>query len=181
MTVVVLLGTAVPAEAAPRELRACDTRADFNLLISSARNMFCRTARRDLRRHRAPIAFRFTHAGRLPLHARVGQPARRAVALRQGPQGLPLRVQRLMGRRARMRKLREEDLEELLEQDQGEPEPRRRRARPTSAPAADKALELQKTAGNRAVGAALQRWPGCRAVPLVAKWPKEPQMIVDGR
>ena len=63
MTVVVLLGAALPAEAAPVKLRDCNTRADFNLLISSARNMFCRTARRDLRRHRAPIAFRFRTPG----------------------------------------------------------------------------------------------------------------------
>ena len=61
--VVVLLGSAVPAEAAPTRLRSCHTRADFNLLISSARNMFCRTARRDLRRHNAPIAFRFRTPG----------------------------------------------------------------------------------------------------------------------
>jgi len=60
---VVLLGAGVPAEAAPAKLRQCDTRADFNLHISSARNMFCRTARRDLRRHRAPIAFRFRTPG----------------------------------------------------------------------------------------------------------------------
>ena len=60
-----------------------------------------------------------------------------------------------MGRRARMRKLREEDLEELAEQLEAEPEKaavRRRRSRPR---AVDKALELQKTAGNRAVGAML--------------------------
>jgi hypothetical protein len=63
MTAVVLLAPATPAEAAPTKLRDCNTRADFNLLISSARNMFCRTARRDLRRHRAPIAFRFTTPG----------------------------------------------------------------------------------------------------------------------
>jgi hypothetical protein len=63
LTTVVLLGSAVPSEAAPTRLRSCDTRADFNLHISSARNMFCRTARRDLRRHRAPIAFRFTTPG----------------------------------------------------------------------------------------------------------------------
>jgi hypothetical protein len=63
ITVVALLGAATPAEAAPMKLRHCNTRADFNLLISSARNMFCRTARRDLRRHRAPIAFRFRTPG----------------------------------------------------------------------------------------------------------------------
>ena len=60
---VVLLGSASPSEAAPTRLRSCSTRADFNLLISSARNMFCRTARRDLRRHRGPIAFRFSTPG----------------------------------------------------------------------------------------------------------------------
>ena len=63
ITAVVLLGSAAPAEAAPAKLRDCNTRADFNLLISSARNMFCRTARRDLRRHRGPIAFRFSTPG----------------------------------------------------------------------------------------------------------------------
>jgi hypothetical protein len=61
--VVVLLGSLAPAEAAPAKLRTCHTRADFNLLISSARNMFCRTARRDLRRHRGSISFRFRTPG----------------------------------------------------------------------------------------------------------------------
>ena len=78
------------------------TRADFNLLITSARNMFCRTASRDLRRHQGSISLRFTRPGASPAcasPARAGRP----VALREGPQGLPLRVRRLMGRRARMR------------------------------------------------------------------------------
>jgi len=83
-----------------------------------------------------------------------------------------------MGRRARMRKLREEDLEELAEQLEAEPEKAAPQAT-KSATTVDKALELQKTAGNRAVGAALSRWPGFGAT-LVAQWPKEPQMIVDG-
>ena len=60
--VIVLLGSA-PAAAAPTRLRSCHTRADFNLLISSARNMRCRTARRDLRRHPGPIGFRFRTPG----------------------------------------------------------------------------------------------------------------------
>jgi hypothetical protein len=60
---VVLLGSAAPSEAAPTRLRSCSAKADFNLLISSARNMFCRTAKRDLRRHRGPIAFRFSTPG----------------------------------------------------------------------------------------------------------------------
>ena len=77
MTLVVL-GLAAPAEAAPPRLRSCSTKADFNLLISSARNMFCRTARRDLRRHRGPIAFRFSTPGgfncmRVSGHALAGQ------------------------------------------------------------------------------------------------------------
>lgn len=85
-----------------------------------------------------------------------------------------------MGRRARMRKLREEDLEELAEQLEVEPEKATALAQDTKqAPAVDKALELQKSAGNRAVGAMLSRWPGFGA-PLIAQWPKEPQMIVDG-
>ena len=61
--VIVLLGSAAPAAAAPAKLRSCHTRADFNLLISSARNMFCRTARRDLRRHHGSIGFRFRTPG----------------------------------------------------------------------------------------------------------------------
>ena len=61
--VVVLLGSAAPAGAAPAKLRSCHTRADFNLLISSARNMFCSTARRDLRRHHGSTARRFTTPG----------------------------------------------------------------------------------------------------------------------
>jgi hypothetical protein len=60
---VVLLGSAAPSEAAPARLRSCSTRADFNLLISSVRNMFCRTAKRDLRRNRSPIGFRFRTPG----------------------------------------------------------------------------------------------------------------------
>ena len=61
--VVVLLGSVAPAEAAPATLRTCHTRADFNLLISSARNMRCKTARRDLRRHHGSISFRFRTPG----------------------------------------------------------------------------------------------------------------------
>jgi hypothetical protein len=63
ISAVVLLGSAAPAEATPAKLRDCNTRAEFNLVISSARNMFCRTARRDLRRHRGSIAFRFSTPG----------------------------------------------------------------------------------------------------------------------
>jgi hypothetical protein len=85
-----------------------------------------------------------------------------------------------MGRRARMRKLREEDLEELAEQLEAEPEKAAVSQGGKQATPVDKAIELQKTAGNRAVGAALQRWPVFGG-PLIAQWPKEPQMIVDGQ
>jgi len=84
-----------------------------------------------------------------------------------------------MGRRARMRKLREEDLEELAEQLEAEPEQASQQAT-KQATTVDKALELQKTAGNRAVGAALSRWPMFGA-PMLAQWPKQPQMIIDGQ
>ena len=60
VTAVVLL--LVTAEA-PAKVRSCHTRADFNLLISSARNMRCKTARRDLRRHVGSISFRFRTPG----------------------------------------------------------------------------------------------------------------------
>jgi hypothetical protein len=60
VTVVVML--LLPA-AAPARLRSCHTHADFNLLISSARNMRCSTARRDLRRHPSSIRFRFRTPG----------------------------------------------------------------------------------------------------------------------
>jgi hypothetical protein len=43
---VVLLGSAAPSEAAATRLRSCSAKADFNLLISSARKMFCRKAHR---------------------------------------------------------------------------------------------------------------------------------------
>ena len=60
---VVLLGAAAPSEAAPARVRDCNAKADFNLVVSSARNMRCRTAKRDLRRHRGSIGFRFTTPG----------------------------------------------------------------------------------------------------------------------
>jgi hypothetical protein len=63
LAVVVLLGSAAPGGVAQAKLRSCDTRADFNLHISSARNMFCRTARRDLRRYHGSISRRFKTPG----------------------------------------------------------------------------------------------------------------------
>jgi hypothetical protein len=80
----------------------------------------------------------------------------------------------------RKRKRREEELEER-EQEQEEERPRERKDAAPAAPA-DRALELQKTAGNRAVGAALARW-GMPWVPVMAapQWPKEAQVIADGK
>ena len=75
-----------------------------------------------------------------------------------------------------MRRLRETDLDELREQAEPTAEPKP--AEKADTPAA-RALELQRTAGNRAVGAALARWP-MWFPQATAQWPKEPEVIVDG-
>ena len=56
-----LLGAMAPP--APARLRECAAKVDFNVEISSASNMRCETARRDLRRHHGPIARRFRTPG----------------------------------------------------------------------------------------------------------------------
>ena len=84
-----------------------------------------------------------------------------------------------MGTR-RKRRRRQEELEEQEEREQPqEREPEREVAAETTP--ADRVLELQKTAGNRAVGAAIARW-GFPGMPMTAapQWPKEPQVIADG-
>ena len=48
---------------ATSRVRDCAAKADFNLEISSARNMSCRSAKRDLRRHKGSIGFRFGTPG----------------------------------------------------------------------------------------------------------------------
>ena len=82
-------------------------------------------------------------------------------------------------RRKRRRRLEEE----LEEQEEREPPQEREREREvtTEPTPADRVLELQKTAGNRAVGAAIARW-GLPGMPMTAapQWPKEPQVIADG-
>ena len=91
-------------------------------------------------------------------------------------------------RRKRLR--HEEELEEQGLEPAREPEqehkqeeaPEQERNAPAAAPPAARALALQQTAGNRAVGAALARW----ALPWVpmsaaATWPKEAQVIFDGK
>jgi hypothetical protein len=81
---------------------------------------------------------------------------------------------------ARRKRRRREELEE--EQQLLEPATEQKEA-PAATPAApaDRALELQKTAGNRAVGAALSRW-GLPWIPVTRapQWPKEAEIIVDG-
>jgi hypothetical protein len=78
----------------------------------------------------------------------------------------------------RKRRRREEEREE--EEEQQLEQPREQKVATPAAPA-DRALELQKTAGNRAVGAALARW-GLPWIPMAPapQWPKEPQVIADG-
>jgi len=84
----------------------------------------------------------------------------------------------------RKRRRREERLEE--EEEQGrEPSPEnvleKERPKEKEATAADRVLDLQKSAGNRATTAALSRWgfPGFPAT-AAPTWPKEPQVIIDG-
>jgi hypothetical protein len=84
----------------------------------------------------------------------------------------------------RKRRRREERLEE--EEEQGR-EPaqenvlEKERPQEKEATAADRVLDLQKSAGNRATTAALSRWgfPGFPAT-AAPTWPKEPQVIIDG-
>jgi hypothetical protein len=85
----------------------------------------------------------------------------------------------------RKRRRREERLEE--EEQAREPSPEnvlekeRPQEREREAAPADRVLDLQRTAGNRAVGAAISRW-GFPWYPATAapQWPKEPQVILDG-
>ncbi|MEA2133991.1 MAG: Type secretion system effector, Hcp [Solirubrobacteraceae bacterium] len=78
------------------------------------------------------------------------------------------------------RKRRRRDEEREDEEEREEPQ-EKARAVATEARPADRVLELQKTAGNRAVGAAIARW-GLPWFPQTAapQWPKEPQVIMDG-
>jgi hypothetical protein len=92
-----------------------------------------------------------------------------------------------MKRKVRMRKmLREDDIEELIKQVQEqEPEGEKAGAAKAEKPAAtpaDKVLELQKSAGNSAVGAVLDRLaaPAGQRSRAVAHWPSAPQMALDG-
>jgi Type VI secretion system effector, Hcp len=83
-------------------------------------------------------------------------------------------VQRKRRRREELEE--EQGREPAQEQVEEKERPQEREASPT-----DKVLELQKTAGNRAVGAALARW-GLPWIPQTAapEWPKEAEVILDG-
>jgi hypothetical protein len=80
------------------------------------------------------------------------------------------------------RKRRRRDEEREDEEEREEPQEKERAAATTEVRPAGRVLELQKTAGNRAVGAAIARW-GFPWFPQTAapQWPKEPQVIVDGK
>ena len=89
-----------------------------------------------------------------------------------------------MGAR-RKRRRREERLEEEEEQPGREPAQEsvleKERPKEREATAADRVLDLQKTAGNRATTEAIARW-GLPWLPMAAapQWPKESQVIIDG-
>ena len=85
----------------------------------------------------------------------------------------------------RKRRRREERLEEEEEQQGREPAQEsvleKERPKEREATAADRVLDLQKTAGNRATTEAISRW-GLPWIPMAAapQWPKESQVIMDG-
>jgi hypothetical protein len=86
-----------------------------------------------------------------------------------------------MSRRARLRKRirREDDVEELVEKLAEQEEEQQPKAAVQQTPV-DRALELQKTAGNRAVASVLQRRPlDVAAETPVADWPKHAEAVFD--
>jgi hypothetical protein len=60
----VALTGAGAAHSAANGVVRCHVRADFNILISSARNMTCRSAATEMRRYRGSISRRFTTPSR---------------------------------------------------------------------------------------------------------------------
>jgi Type VI secretion system effector, Hcp len=78
-------------------------------------------------------------------------------------------------RRKRLR--HEEELEEQGLKPAQEAVEEKERPKEREATAAERVLDLQKTAGNRATAAAISRLKTGTAAP---KWPKEPEVIVDG-
>jgi hypothetical protein len=59
---------AVSAPGASAGVTRCHSRVDFNVVVSSARNMACASARLDLRRYRGSIARRFHTPGGFACH-----------------------------------------------------------------------------------------------------------------
>jgi hypothetical protein len=51
---------AVGASAAPSRVRGCNGKVDFNVVISSARNMSCRNAVLEIKRYHSSFKYRFT-------------------------------------------------------------------------------------------------------------------------
>jgi hypothetical protein len=82
-------------------------------------------------------------------------------------------------RRKRLR--HEEELEEQGLKPAQEAVEEKERPKEREATAAERVLDLQKTAGNRATTAAISRW-GIGMLPLAAtpQWPKEAEVIIDG-
>lgn len=63
MAVIVLASSAGTAGAGQRGVVGCHYAVDFNLVVSSARNMSCRAAGRELRRYKKSISRRFRTPG----------------------------------------------------------------------------------------------------------------------
>ncbi|MDX6696920.1 MAG: hypothetical protein QOE65_317 [Solirubrobacteraceae bacterium] len=57
------LGLALVPASAPAAVRSCSAAVDFNLRITSARNMTCGAAKFDMKRYRGSIRYRFTTPG----------------------------------------------------------------------------------------------------------------------
>jgi len=87
---------------------------------------------------------------------------------------------------AQRKRRRREELEEEEQERGREPAEEnvleKERPKEKETTAADRVLELQKTAGNRATTEAISRW-GLPWFPATAapQWPKEPQVIIDGK
>jgi hypothetical protein len=69
-----VLAAAFGAGAAPAGVVGCHHYADFNLLVSSARNMTCTAAKRELRRYRGSISRRFRTPGGFACYRVSGSP-----------------------------------------------------------------------------------------------------------
>jgi hypothetical protein len=74
--VAALAGLAAPAGASPAAARVvrCHAHADFNIVISSARNMTCHAAAREMRRYKGSIRTRFRTPGGFGCYRVSGNP-----------------------------------------------------------------------------------------------------------